>query len=74
MVKGWNLYKVRKDGTTIPIPFALENIRRLPKPYFDFIYKEIDDRNPDMDEDTQQSFLPPSLNVIEAYQPTTQEQ
>jgi len=74
MIKGWNLYKKQKDGTTIPIPFALENIRRLPKPYFDYVYKEINDRNPDMSEQEQQTFLPPSSNVIEAAQQQTQEQ
>lgn len=70
MVKGWNLYRVR-NGTPIPIPFALENIPKLSKPYFDFIYQEINARNPDMSEQEQQTFLPPSSSVIEAVpQPT----
>ena len=72
MVKGWNLYKVR-NGTPIPLPFAPENIRRLPKPYFDFIYQEINARNPDMSEQEQQAFLPPSSSVIEAAPQQTQE-
>ncbi len=66
MVKGWNIIRTRKDGTTYQLPFSIENIRKLPKPYFDFIYKEINDRNPDMSEQEQQAFLPPSSNVIEA--------
>lgn len=73
MVKGWNLYRVR-NGTPVPIPFALENIPKLSKPYFDFIYQEINARNPDMSEQEQQTFLPPSSSVIEAYQQTTNEQ
>jgi hypothetical protein len=68
MVKGWNLYKTRKDGTTIPIPFAPENIRKWGKPYFDFVYAEIDKRNPDMEAQEAQDFLPPASNVIEAEQ------
>jgi hypothetical protein len=76
MVKGWNLYRLRKqpDGSTqpIPIPFALENVPKLPKPYYDYIYQEINNRNPDMSKQEAQTFLPPSSNVIEANQ-TTQE-
>lgn len=73
MVRGWNIIRTRKDGTTYQLPYSLENVKKLPKPYFDFIYKEINDRNPDMSEQEQQTFLPPSLNVIEATQQQAQE-
>jgi hypothetical protein len=66
MIRGWNIIRTRKDGSTYQLPYSVENVRKLPKPYYDFAYKEINDRNPDLDEQEQQDFLPPSLNVIEA--------
>lgn len=66
MIKGWNIIKTRKDGTSYSLPFSADNVRKLPKTYWDYIYKEINDRNPDMSEQEQQDFLPPSSNVIEA--------
>ncbi len=72
MVKGWNILLPKKqpDGTTmmVPLPFSPANVEKLPKPYYDFIAKEISDRNPDMDEQEAQDFLPPASNVIEAPQ------
>jgi len=72
MVKGWNVLKTvrQADGTSVEMPlvFSPENIEKLPKTYYDFIAKEISDRNPDMDEQEQQDFLPPASGVIEAHQ------
>ena len=72
MVKGWNVLKTvrQADGTSVEMPlvFSPENIEKLPKTYYDFIVKEISDRNPDMDEQEQQDFLPPASGVIEANQ------
>ena len=72
MVKGWNVLKTvrQADGTSVEMPlvFSPENIEKLPKTYYDFIAKEISDRNPDMDEQEQQDFLPPASGVIEANQ------
>lgn len=72
MVKGWSvlLPKRQADGSTlsVPLPFAPENIEKLPKTYADYIIREINLRNPDMSEEEQQDFLPPASNVIDAIQ------
>ncbi len=73
MIKGWNILLTVKnppDGSIReePLIYSYANIELLPKPYYDFIAKEISDRNPDTDEQEQQSFLPPASNVIEADQ------
>lgn len=70
MIKGWNITRTIKqpDGSSIevPLPYSIENIGKLPKAYMDFAVKEINARNPDMDEQEQQDFLPPASQVIEA--------
>jgi len=72
MVKGWNILNTvrQADGTSVEMPlvFSPENVEELPKTYYDFIAKEIADRNPDMSEEEEQTFLPPASNVIEAHQ------
>lgn len=69
MVKGWNLFRTiqKPDGTTqeIPIPFSVAMIRKLPKKYTTFIYKEIDKRNPDPDEEEEEAFLPDVIDSSE---------
>jgi hypothetical protein len=70
MVKGWNILQTvrQSDGSAIEVPliYSPENVEELPKTYYDFIAKEISDRNPDMDEQEEQDFLPPASGVIEA--------
>jgi hypothetical protein len=69
MVKGWNIIVTRTtpDGSTreVPIPYSVQNIRKLPKRYTDFMDKEINKRNPDPDEDEQEAFLPSVVDSSE---------
>lgn len=69
MIKGWNITRTIKqpDGSSMEVPllYSVENVGKLPKAYLDFAVKEINARNPDMDEQAQQDFLPPAVSATE---------
>ena len=69
MITGWNLMKVTLDPSgnkrDVPFPYSVDNVRNLRKPVWDFVYKKINELNPDPDEEEQEDFLPGSSEHTE---------
>ncbi len=69
MIVGWNLTRTvyGPDGSNrdLPIPYSSGAVRNLPKRITDFVMKKINEYNPDMDEEEQESFLPSVIDASE---------
>jgi len=69
MIMGWNLMRKIIDPLgnvrEVPLPYSVPNVRNLRKPVWDFVYKKINELNPDMDEEEQESFLPTVVDSTE---------
>lgn len=55
MIVGWNLSAktIDQNGNIrmIPLVFSPENVKRMRKPTWDYVYQKINELNPDMDEE-----------------------
>lgn len=69
MIVGWNIQTRAIDPhgniKAIPLPFSAENVSRLRKPVWDYVYRKINEFNPDMEEDEQAGFLPSVIDASE---------
>lgn len=69
MILGWNLSRKVVDPQghmrEMPLAFNRENVKRLPKKVWDYVYKKINEYNPDMDEEEQEHFLPSVIDASE---------
>lgn len=70
MIKGWNLTKTKKHPHTgepmiTPIPFSVQAIEELPRTISQYVYKKINELNPDEDEEEQAAFLPSVVDSSE---------
>lgn len=69
MIVGWNLTKTvygpDGQGHDMPIPYSTSAVRKLPKRITDFVYKKINEYNPDEEEEEQERFLPSVVDASE---------
>ena len=69
MIVGWNLQVKTIDPggniKAIPLVFSPENVRRMRKPVWDYVYNKIHEFNPDMEEGEQTGFLPGVIDASE---------
>lgn len=59
MIKGWSLTKPGThphtgEPTTVPIPFSMQAIEELPRKISKYIYKKINELNPDEEEEEEE--------------------
>jgi len=69
MIVGWSLMRKQMDPQgnvrDVPFPYSLANVKNLRKPVWDYVYRKINELNPDMDEEEQESFLPSVVDSTE---------
>lgn len=70
MIKGWNLTKTRThphtgEAMTVPIPFTVGAIEELPRAISQYVYKKINELNPEEDEEAKEDFLPDVVDSSE---------
>ena len=69
MIVGWSLMRKTIDPQgnirELPFPYSVDNVRKLRKPVWDYVYAKINELNPDPDEEEQESFLPRVVDSTE---------
>lgn len=70
MILGWGgltrkIVDPQGNMHEMPLVFSRETVKKLPKKIWDYVYRKINEYNPDMEEEEQESFLPSVIDASE---------